>query len=542
MATNSVKRPDLMSIRSWLKLAALVLIVLSGISCLMLYQLGTNVQLHTAGIGHSSRMQMINAELARNINRAWLGIDYGEATSAAAALAELRRQKDALRELIDDLAMTPDTDFSKFISDNRDDWKQLYSNLSRFMQVAQRHVMITKTSAGAAAQLAGPTIMPFDRSLLQMLTDDLATSIANSRSLSAQSEANLRWILVLVCIATLAMTAVTLAAGLIFLLFISHRIGTRASDLSNRLLHYTGGAYETPKQKRQADEFGTIEAQIDECAGKVHRREKEVALEHKATLTQLRERTEQLTKRSEAHRASGRALVRFLTDVSHDLRTPLAIMVGESDVLLQSQSTSIGDYRDTVSRMLEQTRYLGALVDQLLFTARSQVVSAAPLELESIDVSELVRNTCRDIKTLADNESISIQVTGNPESCVVLGDRVRLREMMLTILDNAIEYSTPHSTVTASMVEEASNLVVRVTDTGIGIPASEMPMIFRRFYRAQNAVDSNAQGTGIGLAVAKGIVESHNGTIEIDSKENAGTTVILALPLVESSQVTPEAV
>lgn len=526
-----------MSIRAWLRLALLGLIVLAGISCFAFYQMAAEVQSYAEQLRRNTHYQAVNAELARDVTRAWLNIESGDPVLLPAALAELKKHRQVVQSIVDETSLSPGTFPPTHHLHDRTHWLQVHSGLSDLIKVAKAATTRSKViaSGGAGHQAATSA----NRMVLRQFIDSLGAHIATSRFAGMQSHSGVRFVLEHLCIASLAMTGAMIAYGLFFFLFLTHRIRTRTSEVTQRLLQFSSGAPGTSSSRPQGDEFGTIEAQIDLCAQTVCSRQMEVEKAHELTMRQLEKRTQELAKLNDALRASGRALVRFLTDVSHDLRTPLAIMVGESEVSLRSKSTSISEYKETLSNMLEQTRYLGSLVDQLLYTARSRV-SAVPLEPEYVDVVELVRQACRDMQTLADGREVLIEFTGPNDRQIVLGDRTPLREMMLTILDNAIEYSQPHTAIAVSIVRHATNLKVAVADQGIGIPASEMPMIFRRFYRAENASEANVKGTGIGLAVAKGIVESHNGTIEISSEENQGTTVTLVLPLVNKSALESE--
>ncbi len=531
MTANNRSKSDPMNIRCWLKLAAIGFLAFAGLSSVVLYKMALNLQFHMEAVLQASRLQAANAELARNVPLAWLDVETGDHNLAVPALAELRRATTVARTIADELATRHEQHVLADQIDARGHWLKLRSSLAALIEAAEPIVSRSRVIRPAA----GPATT-MDRTAFESFNARLKSSISQARFASAQSESGMLWAMNTMHGAVLVIIGIMIAYGMFLISFIDHKIRVRARDVSLRILQYTNGPFSPPTRVPLRDEFGVIEAQIDECAQKVHGEQMRVASAHQETLQQLEERTSELSKLNEALKVSGRALARFLTDVSHDLRTPLAIMVGESEVSLRSQSTSVEEYKETLSRMLEQTRYLGSLVDQLLYTARSRV-STVPLEPDYVDILELVQVACRDMKTLADKSDIAIEIEGGIESCIVLGDQIRLREMMLTILDNAIEYSRPGGTISVVVTEQAPFLRITISDTGIGIPANEMPMIFRRFYRAQNAPDANAQGTGIGLAVAKGIVESHSGTIEIDSAEDQGTMVTLCLPLVDQSRL-----
>lgn len=519
-----------MELRSWLKLAAFVLIGFAALSSAVLYEMSTNLQSHVHAVHQIARLQAAHADLARSVPRAWLDIETGKHSSAVSALAELHRAIVVAQGITDELAKSHESLVRPVESDAQQQWAKLRASLTGMVEVAAPVVSRKQLIRPAAGPVAA-----VDQAALENFNAILESSISRAGLIGAQSESSLQSALTRLRGITLVVMGLLVVYGLFVFWCIDYRIRARARDLSYRILQYINGTFSPSARLPSSDEFGLIETQIDECAQRVLGEQMKVARAHQKTLRQLEERTTELSNLNEALKVSGRALVRFLTDVSHDLRTPLAIMVGESEVSLRSQSTSVEHYKETLSRMLEQTKYLSALVDQLLYMARSRI-SAVPLEPDYIDMMELVEIACRDMKTLADRRDVAIDVNVDIDSCIVLGDPVRLREMMLTILDNAVEYSRSGGTITVNMTVQAPGLVITVSDTGIGIPANELSMVFRRFYRAQNAPGANAHGTGIGLAVAKGIIESHRGTIEIESTENRGTLVTLTLPFVDQSR------
>ncbi|MFY0613048.1 MAG: HAMP domain-containing histidine kinase [Hyphomicrobiaceae bacterium] len=537
MTAKSKTRPDYASIGAWLRWATIGIVGLALLSAFVLYKIALDVQIHAEHLRQSTRLQSINAGLARDVTRAWLHVTSGRHDLAAPALSELKQHRRTIGDIVDDFhtlddAYPPTPDFHAHPT-----WEKMLESITRMITIAEPLVAQGRTPTSVANGVLSP-FKAINQPAYRNFMRHLRSAITTCQYAGAQSFANVRWVLQNLCSMTLAIIAALALYGLFFFLFVNFRIGARTADVTNRILQYTSRLPEPVDDKPGRDEFGTIELKIDECAQAIYGRQTTVAQEHEKTLKQLKSRTEELSKLNEALRASGRALVRFLTDVSHDLRTPLAIMIGESEVSLRSQTTSTDEYKETLSRMLDQTRYLGSLVDQLLYTARSRV-SAVPLKPQYVDVPELVRNACRDMTTLAASRNVEIKLHDTSTRNIVLGDQTRLREMMLTIIDNAIEYSKENGSIVVSISEQSSNLTIAVTDSGIGIPSNELPMIFRRFYRAQNAPDANPQGTGIGLAVAKGIVESHDGTIDINSQKDIGTTVTLVLPIVDKRKRNP---
>ena len=169
------------------------------------------------------------------------------------------------------------------------------------------------------------------------------------------------------------------------------------------------------------------------------------------------------------------------------------------------------------------------LVNDLLFVAR-QGAGAARLNLQSIDLSELLQKVCGDAKVIAHEKSVDIAFANGSAHDMVRGDPARLRQLFLVLLDNAVRYSKSDSEVKVEIGKSGGEVTVRVSDHGIGIPPEELERIFERFRRGGNAAAMNEEGLGLGLPVAKAIVEAHKGRIEMASRVGEGTTVTVALP------------
>jgi signal transduction histidine kinase len=142
----------------------------------------------------------------------------------------------------------------------------------------------------------------------------------------------------------------------------------------------------------------------------------------------------------------------------------------------------------------------------------------------------MLRGIAEDARVLAARRKIKVEI-GTMEPAIVRGDATRLHQLFLNLIDNAVKYSEPHSTVTLSLRRVEGSVEVSVQDTGIGIPKKELSKIFNRFYR----VNSDGSGSGLGLAIAKWIAEAHHGTIRVNSREKKGSTFIVTLPLAQAS-------
>jgi signal transduction histidine kinase len=277
------------------------------------------------------------------------------------------------------------------------------------------------------------------------------------------------------------------------------------------------------------DEFAELGQSFNRMADDLHAHQKALQDAHDNLETIVAERTEELRRANDSLRKVDEARRGFLADISHELRTPLTVIRGEGEIALRGSNKKVGAYKQSIERIVEQAKHLSVLVNDLLFIAR-QGAGAARLNLQSIDLSELLQKVCGDAKVIAHEKSVDIAFANGSAHDMVRGDPARLRQLFLVLLDNAVRYSRSDGEVKVEIGKSGGEVTVRVSDHGVGIPPEELERIFERFRRGGNAAAMNEEGLGLGLPVAKAIVEAHRGTIEMASRVGEGTTVTVALP------------
>ena len=220
---------------------------------------------------------------------------------------------------------------------------------------------------------------------------------------------------------------------------------------------------------------------------------------------------------------------RFIQDVSHELKTPLTILKGELEVALK-KARSAGEYAAVLASNLEETEKMSRIVGDLLTLARFDNREVR-LERSSIDLGELLRGAAAKIGGLAAGAGIHVEISAS-RTPDVRGDRGQLERLLIALLDNAVKYGAAGGSVSAKVFVEGGFPAVSVSDNGPGIPAGDLPHIFKRFYRADAARGSG--GFGLGLAIAKSIAEAHNAVIKAESPNGQGATfTILFHPAAE---------
>src|SRR5438094_917169 len=219
----------------------------------------------------------------------------------------------------------------------------------------------------------------------------------------------------------------------------------------------------------------------------------------------------------------------FVANVSHELRTPLSILSGYIETLVDNPKTS----REELSRILRvmerHSKRLGLLVEDLLSLAQLES-SNTTLEIGQVRLSELFDHVLRDWKKKLGEKSLKVLVDLPPDTPLILADETRLQEVLYNLLENAVKYSRPDGEIRLQAARRRSEIVLSVSDDGIGINKNDLPRIFERFYRADKARSRELGGTGLGLAIVKHIAQLHGGHVEAESELGCGTTIRVVLP------------
>lgn len=216
---------------------------------------------------------------------------------------------------------------------------------------------------------------------------------------------------------------------------------------------------------------------------------------------------------------------RFVADTAHELRTPLATILGNVDLQLR-YGLAAGNGEKVFLAIRRETERTARLVAGLLLLAQAD--AGQRLALRPVDLDEVLIETYEEAQGLARDVHISL---GLCEAAAVLGDRDRLKQMLLNLIDNALTHAGPGGRVTLSLTCRDGSASLEVTDTGEGIPADDLPKIFERFYRLRGAPEERKHGAGLGLAIVKWIVEAHEGQITVESEVGKGSTFTVRLPV-----------
>ncbi len=216
----------------------------------------------------------------------------------------------------------------------------------------------------------------------------------------------------------------------------------------------------------------------------------------------------------------------FVSDASHELRTPLSIISGEIEVALK-KNRSAQDYQQILKSTKEEINSLTGLVENLLFLARDDQ-GKQKMEREKVDLIDLISFVTASLKTKSNSKKQTISFNPPKESLEVRGNPILLKQLFSNILDNAIKYTPKKGKIWIEVFRKAQFVVIKIKDSGIGISPEDQKKIFERFYRVDTS-RSQVKGYGLGLAIANGVVEKHQGQIIVESTLDKGTTFTVFL-------------
>jgi len=284
------------------------------------------------------------------------------------------------------------------------------------------------------------------------------------------------------------------------------------------------------------DEFADVARSMNAMADELERHRQREDQQRQLLEATVRERTADLHQANESLRRTAVRRRQLLADISHELRTPTTAIRGEAEVTLRGADRPATEYREALGRIVDTSRQLGAVIDDLLAMARSDMETFS-LVRQPVGLKRPLMDALGQAAALAGESNVTLVPEGMlPSQLTVFGDAQRLTQLVLLLLDNAIRYSLPGGQVRWCVQVQGDMLELQVRDEGIGVPPEELSQIFERHFRGSVARRHRASGSGLGLPIARALAQAHGGTLEINSRfagpDAAGsTTAVLRLPL-----------
>lgn len=309
--------------------------------------------------------------------------------------------------------------------------------------------------------------------------------------------------------------------------FFWQRITRATKQLHFAAGQFTEGALEHRIPDLQDKEFAKLADALNFMASELKQKQGELSQAKAQLEEKVQERTKELAHSNEKLARVDKQRRQFLADISHELRTPLTIIRGESEILIRSQSENLKEYQDTLAAVVDQVAHTTALIDDLMLVARS---SAGELKLayREVNLTRLLQDICYLYARKAQERAQTL--TFDLINDIVLDvDERRMRQVMMILLENALSYSSQGANTEVKLIERNQVVIIKVIDAGQGITEQEKEHIFERFYRSNR---SNTPGTGLGLPVAKAIVDAHGGHISLKSNATGiGSVATILLPV-----------
>jgi signal transduction histidine kinase len=388
--------------------------------------------------------------------------------------------------------------------------------------------------AGADASQAWQALSAvFDQSqgrdLRALLTNSLAreaAAVAREREAADAALARMR-LLWLAMAGTLALGALGAAW------YFGRALRRPLEGLSQGALALQQGQWQHRIPEQGKDEFSTVARSMNAMAAELQQHQLREQQQRHELESLVAERTAELSQALQALQQADARRRQLFADISHELRTPTTAIRGEAEVTLRGSERPADEYRAALRRIVETSRQLGQVIDDLLAMARSDTDVLALLR-RPLDLAEPLAQAVAQACALAHSHGVAVEAAAlAPGQAVVLGDTQRLRQLLLVLLDNAVRYSLPGGQVQVQVqaLQQGglAHWCITVSDQGIGIPAQELPQVFERHFRGRQARLQRPDGSGLGLPIARALALAHGGQLELHSS-GPGTTARLLLP------------
>jgi len=334
-------------------------------------------------------------------------------------------------------------------------------------------------------------------------------------------------------LAGLAIAGLAALAILALALALRRQARRRDEALSQAMRTISAGGWESPLPEAAADgQLGLAQA-FHAMAAALGARERATADAAARLRAEMEARSRLWDEANRDLLAAEERRTQFLADVSHQLRTPLTILRGEADLALRARPR-LADLRQALGRIETQADEMRQLLEDLVAYARTEAESRLH-EPAEIRLGEVIGAAVDEGRALAEQREVSILASLPAEGLVVEGDSRRLKQALLIGLDNAVKHSPPGGHIDVAAARSGDEVAIRIVDDGPGIDPMEQPRVFERFFRGRAEAELLNEGLGIGLPIARQIVERHGGTIALGNEAGRGAVLEIRLPALDGT-------
>lgn len=274
-------------------------------------------------------------------------------------------------------------------------------------------------------------------------------------------------------------------------------------------------------------EIADLARQCNAMAARLAEQQERLTRANEALEDTVRERTRQLEESGERLRAIDASRRLFFGKISHELRTPVTVLIGEAEVALRSREDAADSYRTALEHILATGGYLRRRLGDLIGLARSED-GRVQIERQPLSLRDCLRDAVTVAEAYARSSSVVLEAEAGSAVAAILGDASWIRQATLALIDNAVKFSPPDGRVTARVVSDREHHVIEIADQGPGISTDLLPAIFDPYH--QTADGRERGGAGLGLAVARWVAEQHGGGISARNAADGGLVVRMAFP------------
>ncbi|ESS72164.1 integral membrane sensor signal transduction histidine kinase [Methyloglobulus morosus KoM1] len=483
------------------------------------------------------RYERLSQEAYRHFKQRMDRLITSSPTAEAGVASSKNRLYEAMQELRNTAIQTPAT--GNLIGDMQDKPAEMsrvahftafldaseywFDEVERLRQQGKNEMAVQTLSKFSEEEIDGK-FQPLIDAAINAEREKAANAKQELENLVAQS----RWIAIL---ASVVAAMFSLMSGV----FLLHGVRKPIETLMKSTEEIASGNLHYRISLDTRDEFAYLANHFNQMASKLELQQDKLREGHALLEKRVADRTFELHGLNEELKRMDSERRTFLADLSHELRTPITIIRGEAEVTLRGQERNAEEYKDALLRILELSMQLGKYVNDLFFLARAETANLQ-FEWDSVDLTDLVVSAVENFQVMAAENSISISLDASNEPIWVRGDKQRLRQVLFILGDNSCRYSKLGGHIGIALSTDDKEAVFTLTDQGIGIPTQDLDRIFDRQFRSQNARRSRNDGTGLGLPMAKSILNAHGGSITVASTENIGSTFTVTLPLLPAGQ------
>ncbi|WP_439893891.1 ATP-binding protein (plasmid) [Ralstonia sp. 25C] len=329
----------------------------------------------------------------------------------------------------------------------------------------------------------------------------------------------------------ITMAGLTLLAAIVLALHLGRRLQRPLDRLLDGVRALRAGALDHRVPLGSGDEFDRVAEGFNAMAAELQQHRADADAARRRLEDAVQARTSELRSAHDTLQRIDQRRRQLFADLGHELRTPTTAIRGEAEIALRGADKPAHEYRLALQRIVDDTKHLTGRINDLLLIAKAEADQLV-MQSHPVNLPALLHDAADFAEALGAEHDVTVQLAlpEQADALTLQADADRLRQAIVIVLDNAIRYSPRGSTVRMQCNVQADTVHIDIQDEGIGIDADELPQVFERFVRGRRARAHRADGTGIGLSIARAIIQAHHGDITLESAPEQGTRVCIELP------------